>query len=121
MTTMNGKIVIAGNSIEELERELATVKSLIAMGKTYGVGGNSIAEVENGLKMVDDISSHSCNCNGHCNCHHCEDDYEYLCDEEEEDEYDEWEEEEDDLDEITDDLKDVGKALKDVLKKLGEI
>lgn len=115
MTTMNGKIVIAGNSIEELERELATVKSLIAMDKTYGVGGNSIAEVESGLKMVNDISSHSCNCNynGHCNCHHCADDYEYLCDEEEE------EEDEIDLDEFIEKLRKEGYALKEVLEKLG--
>ena len=106
MTTMNGKIVIAGNSIEELERELATVKALVAMGKTYGVGGKSIAEVENGLRMVDSTPPHCCN----CNC--CEDEDEYY---EEEDEVDV------DLDEITDDLRDVGYALKDVLEKLGVV
>ena len=114
MTTMNGKIVIAGNSIEELEKELATVKALIAMGKTYGVGGKSIAEVEDGLKMVGGTPPHCCN----CNC--CEDEDEDLY--YEEDEYYEDEDEVDvDLDDIADDLRDVGYALKEVLEKLGAI
>lgn len=115
MTTMNGKIVIAGNSIAELERELATVKALVAMGKTYGVGGNSIAEVEEGLEMVGGTPPHCCN----CNC--CED--EDLYDEEEEDLYDEEEEDEVDidLDEVADDLREIGYSLKDVLEKLGTV
>ena len=123
MTTMNGKIVIAGNSIEELERELATVKALMAMGKTYGVGGNSVAEVEEGLKMVGGTPHHCCDGNC-CNCGCCED--EDLYDEEDEyyeaeyDEYDEDEEDEVDLDELADDLRDIAYNLKDVLEKLGE-
>ena len=99
MTTMNKKIVIAGNSIAELERELATVKALMAMGKTYGVGGNSVAEVEEGLKMVGGTPPCCCNCG---------------CCEDEEDEVDV------DLDELTDDLRDIAYNLKDVLEKLGE-
>lgn len=112
MTTMNGKIVIAGNSIEELERELATVKALIAMGKTYGVGGNSVVEVEEGLKMVGGTPSCCCN----CGC--CED--EDLYDGEEEYYEDEEEEVDIDLDEVADNLRDIGYALKDVLEKLGD-
>lgn len=115
MTTMNGKIVIAGNSIAELERELATVKALVAMGKTYGVGGNSISEVEEGLEMVGGTPP-CC-----CNCGYCEEEDLY----DEEDEYYEDEEDEDeveiDLDEVTDDLREIGYSLKDVLEKLGTV
>ena len=114
---MNGKIVIAGNSIAELERELAKVKALVAMGYNCGVGGKSIAEVDNGLKMVGGTPPHCC-----CNCGCCEDEDEDLYDEEEEDEYYEEEDQVDvDLDEIADDLRDVGNALKEVLEKLGAI
>ena len=66
----NGKIVIAGNSITELEQELAKVKALVAMGYNCGVGGNSIDEVERGMTMVGATPS-CCPCN--CNCE-CEDD-----------------------------------------------
>lgn len=110
---MNGKIVIAGNSIAELERELATVKALMAMGKTYGVGGNSIAEVEEGLEMVGGTPPCCCN----CGC--CEDEEEY--EDEYEDPYDEEDEVDIDIDEVADDLRDVGYALKSVLAKLGTI
>lgn len=91
-----GSIVIAGNSIEELEQELAKVKSLIAMGYTYGVGGKSINEVEKGLSMVDEIidDEDECCCGCCCNCY-------------EEDE-DEWEEEDDDLyDEEEDEVEEI--------------
>jgi hypothetical protein len=70
---MNGKIVIAGNSIEELERELATVKALMAMGKTYGVGGKSVDEIEKGMNMVGATPS-CCPCNCNCECEDEEDD-----------------------------------------------
>lgn len=106
----NGKIVIAGNSIAELEQELAKVKALLAMGYNCGVGGKSIAEVDNGLKMVGGTPPHCC-----CNCGCCEDEDEDLYDEEDEDEADV------DLDEIADDLRDVGYALATVLEKLGAI
>ena len=111
---MNGKIVIAGNSIAELERELATVKALVAMGKTYGVGGKSIAEVEDGLKMVGGTPPHCCN----CNC--CKDEDEDLYDEEDEC-YEDEDEVDIDVDEITNALRNAGYALKDVLEKLGTI
>lgn len=108
---MNGKIVIA-----ELEQELAKVKALVAMGKTCGVGGKSIAEVEDGLKMVSGTPPHCC-----CNCGCCGDEDEDLYDEEEKE--NEYYEEEDqvnvDLDEIADKLRDVEDFFfKIVIKKL---
>lgn len=110
MTTMNGKIVIAGNSIAELERELATVKALVAMGKTYGVGGNSIAEVEEGLEMVGGTPPCCCN----CGC--CEDEDEDLYDEEDEDEYYE-DDDEEDISELITDIIDKVKDLEDIIKR----
>ena len=113
MTTMNGKIVIAGNSIAELEQELARVKALVAMGYNCGVGGKSIAEVENGLKMVGGTPPHCCN----CNC--CEDEDEDLYDEEDEyeDEYYEDEDEEEDISELITDIIDKVKDLEDIIKR----
>ena len=112
----NGKIVIAGNSIAELEQELAKVKALVAMGYSCGVGGKSIDEIEKGMKMVDATPS-CCPCN--CNCE-CEDDD--LYDEEDEDYYedeydDEWEdeEEEDDVTELITDIIDKVENLKEIL------
>lgn len=125
MTTMNGKIVIAGNSIEELERELATVKTLIAMGKTYGVGGKSIEEVEDGLKMVGGTPPHCC-CNYGCceeedeDLYSEEDEYyekEGLYDEEEEDEYYEENDEGEDISELITDIIDKVKDLEDIIKR----
>lgn len=47
-----GMFVICGNSIEELERDLETMKMAVAFGKTCGIGGSSIEEVELGMEMV---------------------------------------------------------------------
>ena len=111
----NGKIVIAGNSIAELEQELVRVKALVAMGYNCGVGGKSIDEVERGMKMVGATPS-CCPCN--CNCE-CEDDDLY----DEEDEYeDEWEEyededEEEDISELITDIIDKVKDLEDIIKR----
>ena len=113
----NGKIVIAGNSIAELEQELARVKALVAMGYNCGVGGKSIDEIERGMKMVGATPS-CCPCN--CNCE-CEDDDLYDEEDEYEDEYYDEDEVDIDIDEIADDLRDVGYALKSVLAKLGTI
>lgn len=110
---MYGKIVIAGNSIEELERELSTVKALVAMGKTYGVGGNSIAEVEDGLRMVGGTPpTNQCQC---CNCDCCDEEDEDLYDEE--DEYYEDDDEEEDVSEIVADIIDRVKDLEDIIKR----
>ena len=111
----NGTIVIAGNSIAELEQELARVKALVVMGYNCGVGGKSIDEIEKGMKMVGATPS-CCPCN--CNCE-CEDDDLY----DEEDEYeDEWEEyededEEEDISELITDIIDKVKDLEDIIKR----
>ena len=111
----NGTIVIAGNSIAELEQELARVKALVAMGYNCGVGGKSIDEIERGMKMVGATPS-CCPCN--CNCE-CEDDD--LYDEEDEDYYeDEWEDcedeyEEEDISELITDIIDKVKDLEEIL------
>lgn len=47
-----GMFVICGNSIEELERNLETMKMAVAFGKTCGIGGGSIEEVEFGMEMM---------------------------------------------------------------------
>ena len=111
----NGTIVIAGNSIAELEQELAKVKALMSMGYNCGVGGKSIDEIEKGMKMVG-VTPSCCPCN--CNCE-CEDDD--LYDEEYEDE-DEWEDyededEEEDISELITDIIDKVEDLKDILKR----
>ena len=112
-----GSIVIAGNSIEELEQELAKVKSLMAMGYTYGVGGKSIGEVEKGMSMVDEViddeeeDNDECCCGCCCNCY-------------EEDDDDEWEEEDDDLyekeeeDEVEEIISEIHWCLEDLKKIL---
>ena len=110
----NGKIVIAGNSIAELEQELAKVKALAAMGYNCGVGGKSIDEIEKGMKMVGATPS-CCPCN--CNCE-CEDDD--LYDEEDEDEWEDYEDEEDEEEsmyELITDIIDKVENLKDILER----
>lgn len=46
---MKNTIVLVGNSIAELERDLAMCKVAVASGKTMGVGGSSMADVEKAL------------------------------------------------------------------------
>lgn len=45
-------MVIAGNSIEELEQGLNAMKAAIATGATVGVGGSSITDVTKGLEAL---------------------------------------------------------------------
>ena len=108
----NGKIVIAGNSIAELEQELARVKALVAMGYNCGVGGKSIDEIEKGMNMVGATPS-CCPCN--CNCE-CEDDD--LYDEEDEYEY-EWEGYEDENDEYEE--EDISDLIADIIDKVKDL
>ena len=49
---MKNQIVICGNSIQEVEEQLATIKRMVAMGATCGVGGTSIDEIEEGLATL---------------------------------------------------------------------
>lgn len=50
-----GMFVICGNSIEELERDLEAMKMVVASGKTCGIGGSSIEEVEQAMEMMEDF------------------------------------------------------------------
>lgn len=52
MNKNTNTMVIAGNSIEELEQGLKAMKTAITTGATVGVGGTSIADVTNGLEAL---------------------------------------------------------------------
>ena len=55
---MVGKIIITGNSIEEIEEQLATIKGLAAAGCKCGCGGSSIAELEKAVSIAKTV----CDC-----------------------------------------------------------
>lgn len=55
---MVGKIIITGNSIEEIEEQLATIKGLAAAGCKCGCGGSSVAELE----MAVSVAKTVCDC-----------------------------------------------------------
>lgn len=106
-----GKMVIVGNTIEELEQDLAMLKIALNSGKKCAVGGSSVAEVENGLAMMKQMmgaelgvtyrpepkatpSKCNCDCGGVCEECECEDPEDL-----DEDFWDEEEDEEENLDE----------------------
>jgi hypothetical protein len=74
-----GKMVIVGNTIEELEQDLEMLKVALKSGKKCAVGGSSVAEVENGLAMMKEMMGatpskpHKCNCDCGGVCEECED------------------------------------------------
>lgn len=83
---MNGKgmLVICGNSVAELEKELEMLKMTVSTGAVMGCGGSTIGGVEQALNAltsaVDGISpivEEKCNCNccGCCCGCDCEDEY----------------------------------------------
>lgn len=83
---MNGKgmLVICGNSVAELEKELEMLKMAVSTGAVMGCGGSTIGGVEQALNAltsaVDGISpivEEKCNCNccGCCCGCDCEDEY----------------------------------------------
>jgi len=45
-------IIICGNSIEEIEQNLAMAKMAVASGAPCGVGGATMADVEKALRMM---------------------------------------------------------------------
>lgn len=97
-----GKMVIVGNSIEELEQDLEMFKVTLKSGKMCAVGGSSVEEVEKGLAMMKQMMGATpspCNCSCGCGC----------CSEEEE----EYEDEEEDLDYIAPD--EVLERIREVL------
>lgn len=54
-------MVICGNSIEELEEGLDTLKQTLRAGATCGIGGSSLEDVERGMalmkKMMNEVES----------------------------------------------------------------
>ena len=79
-----GKIVIMADTIEQAQAELDTIKALVGMGATCGMGEVEITEIEmprvNGI-MADRMANayaENCACRGGNCCCCCEDDDEYL-------------------------------------------
>lgn len=107
-----GNMVVYGNSIEDLENGVIALKKAIASGATYGVGGSSMEEVEQGLNMAKAYASSDSECNCHnnctcgCCCHNDCEDYEEDEDYEEED-YEEEDEEDEEYDEEDITIKDI--------------
>lgn len=81
-------IIICGKTIAEVERDLELAKQAIASGMPYGIGGETIEDVEQALGMlhsavggaVAPISNpnyeppHHCGCScDYCDCGGCED------------------------------------------------
>ena len=70
-----GMMMVCGNSIKELEHELAMLKMAVATGAMMGCGGATLADVEKGVGMLggnlphDYPSEHINRC---CGCCHCE-------------------------------------------------
>ena len=82
--TKYGKIYIEANSIEEAERELATIKALVNAGAVYGKGSTDKG-VE--IRMGNAPSIPSPHCCSMCGCG-CHEDFNGT-DDYEEDDYDE--------------------------------
>ena len=94
-------IVICGNSIAEVERDLELAKRAMASGMPCGVGGATIEDAEKGLEMMRSMcgvdtapisnpnyvapKSYDCNC-GCCDCEDEEKEDEWYEDGEEEEE-----------------------------------
>lgn len=73
----NGMIVICGNTIAELEKELEMLKLAISTGATMGCGGSTIGGVEQALKALTSAvggapstpNRRNCaSCGGDCDC-----------------------------------------------------
>lgn len=79
-----GKIVIMADSIEQAQAELDTIKALVGMGATCGMGEVEITEIEmprvNGIMADRMANAYAENCPCCCPCCCCDD-------EEDEDEY----------------------------------
>lgn len=48
----NNVMVVCGNSIEDLENGVEALKNALAGGACCGIGGSSIEEIEQGLKIA---------------------------------------------------------------------
>lgn len=98
-----GMMMVCGNSIEELEHDLAMLKMAVASGAMMGCGGATLADVEKGVAMLGGNypSEHLDRCCG-CGC---------SCEVEDE-EY----EDEDEIPTITEILEMVGSGEIDALE-----
>lgn len=88
---MNGKgmLVICGNSVAELEKELEMLKMAVSTGAMMGCGGSTIGGVEQALKALTSAvgvdtppTASQCNCECDCRCCGCnceEDDEDEIC------------------------------------------
>lgn len=54
---MVGKIIITGNSVEEIEEQLAAIKGLAAAGYKCGCGGSSVAELKTAISVAKTVCS----------------------------------------------------------------
>ena len=66
-----GMMMVCGNSIEELEHDLAMLKMAVASGAMMGCGGATLADVEKGVAMLGGNlpTATTCSCNGRgCGC-----------------------------------------------------
>lgn len=71
-----GMMMVCGNSVEELEHDLAMLKMAVASGAMMGCGGATLADVEKGVAMLggnypSEHLDRYCDCG--CGCCHCED------------------------------------------------
>lgn len=129
-------IIICGKTIAEVERDLEMAKQAIASGMPYGIGGETVEDVEQAMDILSAITdnstpTHSCGCccddDGICyGCGVCEDDCD--CENEEDDscedcegeDYDECEDEdglsETDIDRIIEALG-IPKTLVDLVRQ----
>ena len=79
-----GMMVICGNSVAELEKELEMLKLAISTGATMGCGGATLGETEKALSALKSamgdtspiVEDCGCEC---CGCCNCEDDEEEIC------------------------------------------
>ena len=89
MMNRKGMMVICGNSVAELEKELEMLKVAISTGATMGCGGSTIGGVEQALKALTSAVGvdtppivSQCNCECDCCCCGCnceEDDEDEIC------------------------------------------
>ena len=82
MMNKKGMLVICGNSVAELEKELEMLKMAVSTGAVMGCGGSTIGEVEQALDALtsaiggtSSIVEAKCNCECCCCGCDCEDEY----------------------------------------------
>ena len=71
-----GMMMVCGNSIEELENDLAMLKMAVASGAMMGCGGATLADVEKGVAMLGGnlptaTEPTCCGCNCTCKAEPC--------------------------------------------------